>query len=171
MSLRWLDFGSYIQIHRFGHVDEIVQEELTGSLIQLSTQGVSVGHWYPSQEDTPDDKGEWLGVETWMRLPIEAQLEASDPLSTDFVSLVISQIMRTSPGSPRSPVAPALAINLTKRLVTITFRDGLSEETMSFRFKQLRSPMSLCKEENGIHSVVFSLKYPPKIEREGWEDS
>mmetsp|Transcript_3076 Transcript_3076/g.5867 ORF Transcript_3076/g.5867 Transcript_3076/m.5867 type:complete len:82 (-) Transcript_3076:1006-1251(-) len=41
---------------------------------------------------------------------------------------------------------------------------------MSFRFKQLKSPMSLCKDENGSLSVVFSLKYPPKIEKEDWGD-
>ena len=48
--------GGYILVHRYGHVDEIVQEELTGSIISMSTEGVSFGHWYPPQANESKDQ-------------------------------------------------------------------------------------------------------------------
>ena len=151
----------FIQVHRFGHVDEIVLEELTGSLIPFSTRGLSFGHWYPPQEGalTDDDKGEWLGVETAAELTVEHDPDFGDMAG----ALWLMDVWSSRSGAP---VAPAVEINLAKRLVTMTFQGEFSKEAMSFRFKQLRSPMSLCKDEDGSLSIVFSLKYPPKIEKE-----
>ena len=132
-----------------------------------STEGLSFGHWYPPQasESKAQDVGEWLEVEKAQEKTSHQPDAAGTPLGA--LAQLFAQMRHQSNPSSSTFISPAVQINLAKRQVRFLHAGFLSRESFSFVFKQLQSPMSLCRDaEEGSFSIVFSLKYPPKTEEE-----
>lgn len=142
---------------------------MTSPIIDVSATRMSFGHWYPPRKD--EESGAWLQVETATeRPPTESLLE--DPNFPGFSEIFARMLLRSSTSRESATTrefGPTVQIDLVKREVRI-IHAGTNVETvreiMTFRFKQLESPMRLCRDKNGAPSIVFSLKYPPKLERE-----
>ena len=160
-----------ILVRRYRHVNEVAQEEMTSSVIDFSSRGLSFGHWYPARKEydgREEGRAAWLDVVT-------ATAESTDPNEDVEVFNALPELLSlmfqgkrplNKSNAERNPVSPTVQIDLVKREVRIIHQFGASKEFISFRFKQLESPMRLCRDENGSVSMVFSLKYPPKLDRE-----
>ena len=153
-----------IKAQPYRHVEDIVQDEMSGSIVSVSLQGVSLGHWFPAEDTqlTSDVAGDWLGVEC-------IDESNTGKMSFPAIDAVFSQMGLGKRNSEedlvKDFVMPTLKIDLAKRVVSLVYTDLLLSQTMSFRFKQLQSPICLCEDDDTTVSIVFSLKVPPKIER------
>ena len=152
----------FILVQPYRYVNEIAKEEMTSPIIDVSATRMSFGHWYPPRKD--EESGAWLEVETAKeRPPTESSHEDQD--FPGFAEIFARMLLRRS----ISRESATVQIDLVQREVRI-IHAGTNVETvreiMTFRFKQLESPMRLCRDKSGAPSIVFSLKYPPKLERE-----
>lgn len=161
-----------ISARRHRYVDAIARKEMTSPVIEFSASRLSLGHWY-SHEEVYDgnavDSGVWLEVETACKVSPQQSdndTEQSSVFPKFFAQTFLAESSSSASKTKKEVVSPAIQIDLVKRQVRILSYSTILPEIMIFRFKQLKSPMRLCKDKSGSRSITFSLKYPPTLERE-----
>ena len=128
------------------------------NLVSFNTEELSFGHWFPAGQDACSNIPELTHLSTSSSNFVEEYSAALSPsLSFDLESTVVEMdVTHYSTNTDREQfkfwdIMAAIADLSTSRTV------------VSFRFKDLTSPMTLCMCTEGNYYVVFSLKHPPKL--------
>ena len=130
---------------------DLMKDEMgDGSKITINSSGMALGYWFPSQ------------VDSCLGLP-GASLDDLPMAGNTWVL------------SDRTGVSPIINVDVRRAVVELevardidTWTTGIDSRTvMSFRFKDLVSPIKLCLEKKSdctsSYCLVFSLKHPPRL--------
>jgi len=135
----------------------MAEDELKASVISFETLALSLGHYCPFEKEIydfpPDDAEKEGSPDEWLE---EVRTDTKISFRVDLRRRVIE-----------------LASSGSDELVSSSFLGAMFDSLnlrnfCSFRFKALDGPIELChdSESPNEYSLIFSLKYPPKLETE-----
>jgi len=132
----------------------MLQENTDSSpIIEISTEGLTLGHWAPSASDSylkiPDNTdSEHLEQATRNEWVEESQTALEPIVLIDLQHQVVELVFDTP-----------------MELEDVAFNVGLSQKNQvaSFRFKDISGCLEVCEASTGQYSLIFSLKHPAKL--------
>lgn len=143
--------------------NNMVDDDITGTKsVSLNTKELSFGHWFPAGEDAYEamlGRSDSRGTEQYVW--VEGVVTDKMPvLQIDIQkSLVEIDFSTTAATGERGDLALAMLLSGIADAIS-----GKEKEVASFCFKDLVRPMELCKCEAGNLYLLFSLKYPPRLD-------
>ncbi|GKY93876.1 hypothetical protein MPSEU_000354500 [Mayamaea pseudoterrestris] len=140
-------------------------EALKGEVICFQAKSLALGHYCPDDHDmywnTVDEAHEF-DAEEWVE---EICLRQTCQVQVDLLerTFEISTAYKPSAASHNDPDDLAKIFGLSALLADF---GNPTDTVMSFRFKELRHHIEICKESDDAKrlSLIFVLKHPPKIE-------
>ena len=134
----------------------MMQDDLnTNTSIQVNTEGFSLGHWFPSENDATASSCNIADLEdifntqsTW----VEENTTSMAPILTFSMESAIIEL-----DISKYVVGESVGV-----LETIMGMASQTQTTFSFRFKDLAHPMKLCRHGGRFH-IIFALKHPPRL--------